>query len=443
MNKVKIWKIRENVFNSYVKNMDVCDSCYYDAEDENIDEIYDNIDDIININTLFAKTSIILLTANKYEKNILHKRIRTYNSNKIKRIRVKLFTACERYNELYAYWFEFSNYSILHIHSNVTGAYTIGGSADIVRWVLANPYLFPNIIISFGVCFGTKENKCKLGDVIISKKVYPYFIGAKIKGEELDVVDDNAFSINSMLLNKINSLFENNKFNNLNFKVYFNNYITGEAVVSSYDVRDKFVRTTTQEILAGDMEGYGLFKECKGDNYNIPCMIIKSICDWGAEKNFDSNDSEVIQQLNETIKKYSLKKSCINETEIIGTLKQRLQAYSASNAFEILRIMLENDLFDISLLGELKKWLQGHTGIATSCMTIKKTLCEIPNYKNMGFRFSDKFVHRCLMILEDEGAIECLQLCNKENNSDDICLTQLGDASIRIRNNSLKEISYV
>lgn len=442
MRKAKVLKIRENVFNFYAKNMKECDSCYHSAEDEKIDEIYEDINDIIYINTLFAKTSIVLLTANKYEKNILHKKIRKYNDNTIKRIRVKLDIKCESYyNELYAYWFMFGNYSILHIHSNVTGAYTLGGSADITRWILANPYLFPNIIISFGVCFGTKEDKCKIGDVIISKKLYPYFIGAKIKGERLDVVDDNAFSINSTLLNDIKLLSENNKFNNLNFSVYFNNYITGEAVVSSYDIRDKFVQTTSQEILAGDMEGYGLFKECKSDNYSIPCMIIKSICDWGAEKNFDANDSEVIQQLRDAINKYS--KEVVNETEIIETLKDRLQAYAASNAFEVLRIMLENNLFGDSLLCELKKWFNNHTGISTSCMIVKKAIYEIPNFKNMGFKYFDKFVHRCLMILENEGIIECIQLCKTEINKNDICLTESNDAAITIRNNSSKEISYV
>lgn len=35
------------------------------------------------------------------------------------------------------------------------------------------------------------------------------------------------------------------------------------------------------------MEGYGLFKECSTIPNLVPCLIVKSICDWRAMKNFD------------------------------------------------------------------------------------------------------------------------------------------------------------
>ncbi len=67
-------------------------------------------------------------------------------------------------------------------------------------------------------------------------------------------------------------MINNNKFNKMPFSVKFKNYITGEAVVSSSEWRKKIVDTTTQEIYAGDMEGYGLFKECNNTGYEIPCL---------------------------------------------------------------------------------------------------------------------------------------------------------------------------
>ena len=147
--------VQKNIFDFYAQNSGKCDQAYTDANDPDIVELYAMINEEKNINTLLAKTSIILLTANKYEKNILHKKISDLTHQKIIQFRIDLLTACEQYNEVHAYCFEWNNNIFLHIHANVTGSYTIGGSADIIRWIRSNNYLFPKLISSFGICFGT------------------------------------------------------------------------------------------------------------------------------------------------------------------------------------------------------------------------------------------------------------------------------------------------
>jgi len=55
------------------------------------------------------------------------------------------------------------------------------------------------------------------------------------------------------------------------------NFITGDAVVSNQEFRDFFVDVTTQQVKAGEMEAYGMYKECSF--IRTPCLTIKLICD--------------------------------------------------------------------------------------------------------------------------------------------------------------------
>lgn len=424
--------IRECVYNFYAKNRKLCDACYIEAEDENIDQLYVDENELYIQNTLLAQTAVVVLTANKYERNILHKKAFKLQTRKIRRMEIELPTACQRFKKTYAYWFEWGDYKVLNIHANVTGSYTIGGAADIIRWVLANEYLLPTSIVSFGVCFGTKESDNELGDVVISRKVYPYFIGVKADGKKLPVVDDNAFTINDKLDNKIRNLNNNNKLNKFRFNVLFKNYITGEAVVSSKFYRDKFVSITTQEIIAGDMEGYGLFKECMSAPYNIPCMVIKSICDWGMEKNFNEKDANVLSQFNTVLSTYNVECSDEDMKALLKTLKDRLQAYASNCAFDVLDVIIKNDILDMSVFDNIKAWIGNYHGVATTCKTIREELIGIVNRHGLGFSISDSYLHKCLIILEKEGLIRCESKCRLEQDGNEKCILAERNASIDI-----------
>lgn len=422
---------RENVFEFYATHTASCDQSYALTEDKNIHKLYSEVDDKCDQNTLFTKTSIVILTANKYERNILHKKIYEQSRNKIKKMEIELFTACERFKKAYAYWFEVSGYCILNIHANVTGSYTIGGSADIVRWVLSNKYLFPTAIISFGICFGTRPDTNELGDVVISRKVYPYFIGAKINGEGVSVVDDNAFHISDSLDNRILELENNNILKFDHFTVCFKNYITGEAVISSETFRDKFVNITTQVIYAGDMEGYGLFKECTSYPHSVPCLIIKSICDWADEKNFDVNDKKILSEFRAKFCEHNPEIN-INERKILRTLKDRLQAYSASCAFDVLNVIIQNEVAEKAMLDNIRAWIKSFHGSATSCEKIREKILNRVAKFNLGFAVSESFIHRCLIILENEEILKCDMTCRQGQNEEDKCLVPELKASIDI-----------
>lgn len=375
--EMTIEETKESICKFYLDNKEECDLYYFNAEKTELGEFYEDVINVNKIRNLFLEVGIVILTANKYEKNILHQEIYSSQRKKIKRIEISLFPCQESRGETYAYWFKWKDYVILHIEAQKMGSYTVGGSADITRYIINHPYLFPLGIISFGICFGTNENKYQLGDVVISKKVYPYFMGAKITESGYFVDDDNMFRINERLRAKIKVIIEKNSFLNLKQDVFCGNYITGEAVISRKKARDEFVRITTQEVLAGEMEGYGLFKECKASEYSMPCLIVKSICDWAVVKNFDAKN--VFNNLN------------INsfEKEIITTIKDRLQAYAAHQAFLVLEILFSNNIFENSIYKNLIQELKNINEAGIYARYIKEfvqklikehTLCaQIPN----------------------------------------------------------------
>ena len=281
-------QVEKSVCEFYIKHRSSCDKQYNRANSSNIKHKYEEVENQDEINKLFSQVGIVVITANMYEKNILHSYCHIKNKVKIKRIKVTLVSNAVKAITTYAYCFSWYNYRILHVESQSTGSHTMGGSSDTVRFVIDNKYLFPTVIISMGICFGVDNKKYQLGDVIISDKVYPYFIGAKIKEGGLFVNDSNRFEISQTLKADIQTkLIDTHVFKHL--RVFLGNYISGEAVVSNRKIRDIIRKAATnQPVLCGEMEGYGLFKECQGYREPIKCLSIKSICDWGTSQELSS-----------------------------------------------------------------------------------------------------------------------------------------------------------
>lgn len=335
-------KLVEAIYKFYSKNQNQCNREYQLAMDRDISDIYERLEPTTFSNEL-TKVSVVILTANKFEKNILHQHVYKGTKKKILSYTVKLFEKPDMHNYTDVFFFEWNGYKVFHIACRVTGSYTIGGSADAIRYCINNPYVFPTAFISFGICFGCREENDHLCDTVISRKAYPYFIGAKIDGARLKTSDDYVLSTDSDLENSINRLVDMNKFEGFDFNVNFHNYITGEAVVSSRQLRDIFVGTTTQDIYAGDMEAYGLYKESNNAYRNMPCIVIKSICDWGIAKN---------------LCKLSIYKKVMGHEESedeIKKIKDKLQALSACNSFSVLDILLKERVFEQSIYYRIKE----------------------------------------------------------------------------------------
>lgn len=324
-------EVKNNLISFYHLHEEECNQKYSNAT-SNLN-IYKKINDISSINCLFIKTSVVILTANTFEKNMLHLNAVCQKKQKIVHCIVDSYDNPLRPFNINIYFFRIGEFQILHMEAKETGSYSMGGSADLIRFIMRCDYCFPSAIISYGICFGNNYGEQRIGDTIISKKLYPYFMSAKVKEQYLFVKDTNIFDIDARLDTKIQYLIGKGKLSEKN-RIFYGNMVTGEAVISNQMMKEIFIKAATnQPVLGGEMEGYGLFKECQGFERSIPCLIIKSICDWGAYKNID------------------------NEGITIDNLKDKLQAYAANKAYEALSILLkkENYVFDLSIYEQIKK----------------------------------------------------------------------------------------
>lgn len=196
---------------------------------------------------------------------------------------------------------------------------------------------------------------------------------------------------------KIKFIIDKNAFSELNSDVYFGNYITGEAVVSRRKARREFVQQTKRPIIAGEMEGYGLFKECKGTYYMVPCLIVKSICDWAVMKNFEAKD--IFERLcNEADK--------VSEEEQ-RSLKDRIQAYASFQAFKVLDILLSNKIFGDSVFTDIIAYIEEFRGNAIYAVSIKDEIQNIVRRNKGDVQITYKYVITVIKELINRKILEC------------------------------------
>lgn len=338
-----------------------------------IEKLEDNQFDV-----MFALVSCVILTANKIECDALNYMLSQQDNKAIIRRENPLpIFVDSNFGAPEAYIIKHGSSYILHMRAYETGSNTPGGSTDLVRYITNNKLLRPNIIISFGICYGRDSNTQEIGDVIIPKKLYPWSVGQKItedyegKGERFSIKHDN-FNLNLEEMfssNKIYSLVRELCDNDDNqchisfpvafaskgqrectrdfsVKISWGDMSTGEAVISSARVKEVIKEAAKNDReLGGEMEGYGLAKECIYYAH-IPCLIIKAICDWGENKNID----------------HLLEKESIIAP---SHLKDKLQAYAAFCAGIALTYLLKcekNAFLSLKFLQWLgiKKYLNSH-----------------------------------------------------------------------------------
>ena len=152
-------------------------------------------------------------------------------------------------------------------------------------------------------------------------------------------------------------------------------------------MKDIFIKAATnQPVLGGEMEGYGLFKECQGFECLVPCLLIKSICDWGAYKNID------------------------DETVADIDLKDKIQAYAARQAYKVLSILMkkEAEIVEDSIYEQVKQFVFNLKNEREN-MLLKKMLTDLLDEKLKTFKTYKNIEKLCKLIfdeLEKEGVIK-------------------------------------
>lgn len=78
---------------------------------------------------------------------------------------------------------------------------------------------------------------------------------------------------------------------NQKIQVHKGALLCGPFLLNNAAVREQ-LRQLAQRIIGGEMEGEGLYGAVAGTSNGIGWMVIKAICDFGADKNVPSKDAD-------------------------------------------------------------------------------------------------------------------------------------------------------
>lgn len=261
------------------------------------------------IKTELSKCKVMIITANPIEKAVLHNKIVENEKVKITRI------LCE--TTVY-YIFRWGKYWIAHIHQSQTGAKKDMGTNATIRDALN--YFTPNVIISLGVAFGIDYKNQNIGDVLVSRRLFPY---SDNKRDEDYIKPDRTQdkTIDDWLQVRLD--------NAIGFldSVTYGDVLSGGSVMSSCEEKDRVCLGYTKAdfIIGGEMEGNAVFQYAK--KIGIPGVVIKGICDWGIVKNgIYEGDAKREERFKDSLQAFAM----IQAVEKCGSLFNDKELFSSS-----------------------------------------------------------------------------------------------------------------
>ena len=225
------------------------------------------------------------------------------------------------------YLFQFATVDeipVLHVWPSDTSSFTQFGSFSAVDTAL-NKFM-PKYVLSVGVAFGINPKEQSLGDVLVSKELVFYDNFNKVTDGKITLNAHETYRINRDLEAQLHILdFPSNPQIKDKYKWYYGPMLTGGTVLSDAEERNQLLEAASNigcKIVGGEMEGSGIYYACERiKDRHIPFLVIKGICDWGAEKN---GWMKVVNKPN-------------YDSE---TIKNCVQAFACNNAFDTMRIIL-------------------------------------------------------------------------------------------------------
>lgn len=127
----------------------------------------------------------------------------------------------------------------------------------------------------------------------------------------------------------------------LSFEWEFGTMLSGGSVLSNETKKQTLLEAAAkcgeEHIIGGEMEGSGVYFEC--NKPNIPCIVIKGICDWAAEKNSWETVVKIVNQ-NRKGEDISSSEQHLKKND---SVKDCVQAYAMDHAIEALLRLLRFD----------------------------------------------------------------------------------------------------
>lgn len=179
---------------------------------------------------------------------------------------------------------KFGAYNAIHVQSDM-GAM----NRDAVMTTVTNAIRMwnPKAIIMIGVAWGMDDQKQKIGDVLVSKKIIQY--------ESVKIKNGNSIhrgaepDAGAILVDRFKSCLDwEFEVNDSLSQKHIGTLLSGEKLLDDKSFRDKLYKQFP-EAIGGDMEGAGLAAIASSNNIN-EWIIVKGICDWGYNKQTEEKD---------------------------------------------------------------------------------------------------------------------------------------------------------
>lgn len=279
-----------------------------------------------------SQSEFMVLTANPVESAII---TRNFMNSCAVKMPEKITADSQTYQ-----FFNFNGHRIVHVIPQRTSGFSEFGSADAVRGMLShitsNGKSNLKAIFSIGVAYGMNpkslenEDAQEIGDVLVSDRIVRWDAFSKFTESMISFNNRDAIYVSEEILGGcrhylgLNDFPINSKEPNIGqFHWFLGTILSGNVVLSDMEIKQKLEdaaeRLGIEDVIGGEMEGSGIWFETK--KTKIPMMIIKGICDWGANKNgWDF--------VTKNKKEKDLIKDCI-------------QAYASENAFKTFSFIID------------------------------------------------------------------------------------------------------
>ena len=320
-------KAKENVLDFYKKNGSYCRGAYlYYKEYEKNQGKYVSVPLRIEkeeFSEYIGEKIVLVITANPIEEAIfLHAFFDKYE----KKVSAYLI-------EEYVYHVICLDLiTIVHVHAKKTGEEFTRKCINVATTVFS-----PEYIILLGICYGIDFDKYELGTVLVAESITGFRVNYR-DTDKKDIKFETETEFNEKSNEKIVSRlkiffnyyqivnnFFSSKLESVEIKVRFGRLICSNSLMSNKKVKNSIIESLTQgkdKPIGGEMEAIGIFKSNYYEQNNFKnWFVIKSICDWGEDKNVLDEDEK--------------------ESEII---KDSIQAYAMINSWETFNILIEKNL---------------------------------------------------------------------------------------------------
>ena len=143
--------------------------------------------------------------------------------------------------------------------------------------------LNPDYLLLTGICFGLREDKQRLGDILVCtqlrvmdhKKIAEY-----TPGEPVEIMRGDRVAPSVTLLDRCQSA----RLTQDGPKVHLGPMLSGNVLLNSPTIRARLIEAEPDGI-GGEMEGLGVYAAAAREK--VDWIVVKAICDWGMGKNDD------------------------------------------------------------------------------------------------------------------------------------------------------------